>query len=44
VRQAALLGADVATIPFNVLRQLMNHPLTDIGVERFLKDYESIKK
>ena len=44
VLQAALMGADVATIPFNVLRQLMSHPLTDIGVERFLKDYESIKK
>jgi transaldolase len=44
VLQAALLGADIATIPFNVLRQLMNHPLTDIGIERFLKDWQSIKK
>jgi len=44
VLQAALLGADIATIPFAVIRQLMNHPLTDIGIERFLKDYETLKK
>jgi transaldolase len=44
VLHAALMGADVATIPFGVLKQLMNHPLTDIGVERFLKDYEALKK
>lgn len=44
VLEAALLGADIATIPFNVLKQLMNHPLTDIGIERFLKDWQSIRK
>jgi transaldolase len=44
VLQAATAGADIATIPFNVLRQLINHPLTDIGLERFLKDWEGIKK
>lgn len=44
VLQAAVMGADIATIPFSVLRQLMNHPLTDIGIERFLKDYETLKK
>ncbi|OPX93330.1 MAG: Transaldolase [Syntrophorhabdus sp. PtaB.Bin006] len=44
VVEAAMVGADIATIPFNVLRQLMNHPLTDIGLERFLKDWESIKR
>jgi len=44
VLHAAMMGADVATIPFGVLKQLMAHPLTDIGIERFLKDYESIKK
>ena len=44
VLQAAIIGADIATIPFNVLKQLMSHPLTDIGLERFLKDWESIKK
>ena len=37
VLHAAMMGADVATIPFNVLKQLMQHPLTDIGLERFLK-------
>lgn len=44
VLDAALIGADIATIPFNVLKQLMNHPLTNIGLEKFLKDYESVKK
>ena len=44
VRDAALLGAHVATVPYKVLMQLMNHPLTDIGIERFLKDYETLKK
>jgi transaldolase len=44
VLQAATIGADVATIPFNVLKQLINHPLTDIGLEKFLKDWDNIKK
>jgi transaldolase len=44
VLHSALMGADVATIPFNVLKQLMSHPLTNIGIERFLKDYEALKK
>lgn len=44
VLEAAVLGADIATIPFGVIKQLVNHPLTDIGVERFLKDYEGLKK
>ncbi len=44
VLDAALIGADIATIPFNVLKQLMNHPLTAIGLERFLKDWESLQK
>jgi transaldolase len=44
VLEAATVGADIATIPFNVLRQLIKHPLTDIGLERFLKDWEGIKK
>ena len=43
VLEAAMMGADIATIPFAVIKQLMNHPLTDIGIERFLKDYESLK-
>lgn len=44
IREAALLGADVATMPYKVLEQLLNHPLTDIGLERFLKDWEKVKK
>ncbi len=37
--QAALLGSDVATCPFSVIQQIMKHPLTDIGLERFLADW-----
>lgn len=44
VRDAALIGADVCTIPFNVIRQLVKHPLTDIGLEKFLKDWEKVPK
>lgn len=41
---AAELGADVATIPFKVLEQLYRHPLTDIGLERFLADWKKTGK
>lgn len=41
--QAAKIGADVATIPFATLAQLLNHPLTAAGMERFLKDWEKVK-
>jgi transaldolase len=41
VAQAALAGADVATLPANVFRQMVKHPLTDIGLERFLADWNS---
>jgi len=44
VVDAALYGADIATIPFGVLEQLLKHPLTDIGIERFLKDWKKIPK
>ena len=40
VLEAALAGADIATMPFKVLDMLFNHPLTDRGLEQFLKDYE----
>ena len=40
---AALYGAHIATIPFKVIEQLLKHPLTDIGVERFLSDWEKVK-
>ncbi len=43
VLDAALMGADIATIPFKVLIQLVKHPLTDIGIERFLKDWEKVR-
>ncbi|MBI4981591.1 MAG: fructose-6-phosphate aldolase [Candidatus Omnitrophica bacterium] len=44
VLDAALVGADIATIPFNVIEQLIKHPLTDIGIQRFLEDYKKIPK
>lgn len=44
VLEAARVGADIATIPYSVIKQLIKHPLTDIGIERFLKDWEKIKK
>jgi len=40
--EAALMGADVCTIPFAVINKLFNHPLTDIGIERFLSDWEKL--
>ena len=44
VVESALAGADVATIPFGVIDRLLNHPLTDIGLEKFLKDWEKVPK
>ncbi len=44
VVEAARLGADIATMPFKVLEQLIKHPLTDIGLANFLKDWEKIKQ
>jgi transaldolase len=41
--QAALIGADIATVPFAVLKQLVKHPLTDRGLESFLADWEKVK-
>lgn len=42
VLEAALIGADVATIPFKVIEQLVHHPLTDIGIEKFLADWRKV--
>lgn len=42
VVDAAMMGADVATIPFKVLLQLAHHPLTDIGIKRFLEDWQRV--
>jgi transaldolase len=44
VVRAALAGADIATIPFSVIDKLVRHPLTDIGLEKFLKDWSNVKK
>ena len=43
VLDAALVGADVATIPFSVFKQLVHHPLTDKGLAQFLEDWKSVK-
>ncbi len=42
VLDAALIGADIATIPLKVIRQLIKHPLTDIGLENFLADWKKL--
>jgi len=44
VVEAALIGADIVTMPFPVLEKLVKHPLTDIGMERFLKDWAKVKR
>ncbi|HZI06135.1 MAG TPA: fructose-6-phosphate aldolase [Archangium sp.] len=42
VLQSARMGAHVATLPYNVITQLANHPLTDIGIKKFLSDWEKV--
>jgi transaldolase len=44
VLEAAMLGADIATIPFSVIAQLAKHPLTDAGIEKFLADWKKVPK
>jgi transaldolase len=44
VVESALIGADVCTIPFDVIKKMFNHPLTDIGLEKFLSDWKKLKK
>jgi transaldolase len=44
VLEGALAGADIATIPYGVLMQLIKHPLTDIGLKKFLEDWENARK
>lgn len=44
VVEAAKLGADIATVPYKVIMQMIEHPLTKIGIERFLKDWEKVPK
>jgi len=44
VVQAAMIGVDIATVPFDVLKKMFMHPLTDIGIKRFLEDWEKYKE
>ncbi len=44
VLEAARIGADISTIPYKVIAQLAHHPLTDIGLEKFLSDWEKVPK
>jgi transaldolase len=44
VLEAAKVGADIATMPYSVMEKLVQHPLTDIGLARFLKDWEKVPK
>ncbi len=43
VVESALIGADIATVPFSVIEKMIKHPLTDIGIERFLADWEKVQ-
>ncbi len=44
ILEAARIGADIATIPFKVIQKLLKHPLTDIGIQRFLDDWQNLKE
>jgi transaldolase len=44
VVDAALIGADVVTVPYKVIEQMIQHPLTDAGIKKFLADWEKVKK
>ena len=44
VVEAALVGADIATMPYTVFKQLVKHPLTDIGLDKFLQDWETLQR
>jgi transaldolase len=43
VLEAAVVGADIATVPYGVMLQLMKHPLTDAGLKKFLEDWERVR-
>ena len=43
VTQCALMGADIATVPFGVLKKMVQHPLTDRGLDSFMKDWEKVQ-
>ena len=44
VLEAAKIGADIATVPYSVFEQLFNHTLTDVGIKKFLEDWEKVPK
>ena len=44
VINAAKAGADIATIPYKVLEQMVKHPMTDLGIKKFLEDWEKVPK
>ncbi|MCE1247508.1 MAG: fructose-6-phosphate aldolase [Firmicutes bacterium] len=44
VTEAARAGAHIVTIPYGIAKQMVKHPLTDLGIERFLKDWEKVPK
>lgn len=44
VTSCAKAGADIATVPYGIIMQMIKHPLTDAGIEKFLKDWESVPK
>lgn len=44
IMQSAMIGADIVTVPYKVLQQLVNHPLTDKGIAQFLKDAQNMTK
>ncbi|MBX3020520.1 MAG: fructose-6-phosphate aldolase [Bdellovibrionales bacterium] len=44
IMESAMMGADVVTVPFKVLQQIVNHPLTDKGIAQFLKDAQNVPK
>jgi len=43
VVEAAKMGADIATVPYGVLKKMVRHPLTDLGIQSFIKDWETVK-
>jgi len=44
ITQAALAGADIATVPYAILMKAIEHPLTDVGIERFLADWAKVSR
>jgi transaldolase len=44
VLDAAAMGCDIATIPYNILQQMVSHPKTDEGIQNFIRDYAKSKK